>query len=162
MKKIIIFLAGIIVLFAAIFLVTNMSKDQKKSENASKSAKSLYDGKDLKQETIDQLDDPNYQNIILPEDLEKKLANEQQTFVYFFSPTCPHCIKATPKMMKAAKAEGVHINQFNLWEFEDGWDKYHIESTPTLIVYNKGKEVDRLNGDTSQKTFASFIKQYKQ
>ncbi|MFS0783252.1 thioredoxin family protein [Bacillus sp. 1P06AnD] len=163
MKKIILFLVGIIVLFAAIFLVTNMAKDKETAKNASKSENSdLYQGKTLKNETAAQLDDPNYQNIILPDELEKKLASNDLTFVYFFSPICSHCVNATPKLMKAAKKEKVHINQFNLYEFEDGWDTYNIESTPTLSVFKDGKELDRLVGDTDEKTFTAFLKQYKE
>ena len=70
MKKVLIFLGIMIVLFIALALLTNMENSKKVSEN------NPY-GKDrLQPETIDLLDDENYQNIILPEKLEKKLADQ--------------------------------------------------------------------------------------
>ncbi len=67
MKKLLIIGSIIVVLFAAIIVLTNVSNKSKLAN-----AKDLYGDKELKQETIDQLDDKNYQNIMLPDELEKK------------------------------------------------------------------------------------------
>ena len=73
-----------IVLFIALALLTNMENSKKVSEN------NPY-GKDrLKPETVDLLDDENYQNIILPEKLEKKLADQEDATVYFFASDCTY------------------------------------------------------------------------
>ncbi len=54
-------------LFAAIIVLTNMSNSDKLKDNP-------YDTDNLQQSTIDLLDDENYQNIILPDDLKQKLS----------------------------------------------------------------------------------------
>ncbi|MEH6941479.1 thioredoxin family protein [Bacillus sp. JJ722] len=150
MKKIIIFLAIIIALFAGIAFMNSVQNKEKTADNP-------YGKEDLEPLTIDLLDDENYQNIITPKNLEKKLENEKQTFVYFFQPDCSFCKIATPKLMATAKEQGLDINQYNLMEFEEGWDQYDIEGTPTLVVYEDGKEVDRKVGDDSEKGFKEFL-----
>jgi thiol-disulfide isomerase/thioredoxin len=139
LKKIILFLVIIVALFAGIAYVTNMQNKEKAEGNP-------YGKDELNPATVDQLDDPNYQNLILPEELEKKLNNKEDVTVYFYSPTCPHCQKATPVLMPLADEMGVDIVQYNLLEFEQGWDDYGIESTPTLVHFEKGKEADRIVG----------------
>jgi thiol-disulfide isomerase/thioredoxin len=152
LKKVIIFLAVVIVLFAAIFFITKYQQNQKAKNNP-------YGKADLHPETVDQLDDPNYQNIILPNELKKKLDHKESLVVYFYSPICPHCKKTTPILMSLAKNMKVHIYQYNLLEFEQGWDDYHIQYTPTLVYFENGKEKARLVGEQPKEKFQSFLKE---
>lgn len=69
MKKLLIF-GGIIVAVFVLIFVLNAQK------NKDALANNPYDTDDLRQSTIDLIDDPNYQNIILPEELEKRLLLE--------------------------------------------------------------------------------------
>lgn len=134
-----IFLAIIVALFAALAIVNKMQNSEKAEGNP-------Y-GKDaLHPETVKQLEDKNYQNLILPNDLEKKLDKSEDAIVYFYSPTCEYCKIATPDVNKAAKDMGIDVKQLNVLEFEDQRDKYGIEFTPTLVVFENGKEKDRLEG----------------
>ena len=63
--------------------------------------------------------------------------------------------------MKAAKEQGVTIHQYNLLEFEEGWDKYGIDQTPTLVSYENGKQADVKIGEDSEAGFASFLEKHK-
>lgn len=141
MKKLGIIGAIIIVLFGGIILLTNMSNKDKLADNP-------YGTDNLKQSTIDLLDNEHYQNIILPDALEEKIASGEPVVAYMFSPECIHCQNFTPYLMPQAKEHGIHIDQLNLLEFNE-WNTYGIESTPTLIYFNEGKEVGRLLGDYS-------------
>lgn len=154
MKKIIIFGAIILVLFGALAFITTYQKNEKAEGN-------VYGKSDLHTATIDQLDDPNYQNIILPDELEKKLENKEDTIVYFFSPTCEHCKVTTPVLMPVADEVGVEINQYNILEYEEGWDQYGITATPTLVHYKDGKEVDRIEGSNSEENFRTLLTDWK-
>ena len=145
MKKIIIFLAVIIVLFATIAVINNKQTAQKVEGNP-------YGKDTLDPATIAQLDDENYQNIILPEDLEKKLANKEDGVIYFYSSTCAHCKSATPKIMEEAEKLGIEVLQYNLQEFEQGWDDYGIQSTPTLVVFEDGKLKESPAGTSQELT----------
>lgn len=154
MKKLIIFGAIILVLFGTLAFVTSYSQKEETKGNP-------YGKDTLKTSTIKQLDDPNYQNIILPNEVEKKLKNKEDFIVYFYSPECPHCQRTTPILMPVAKDVGVTINQFNLLEFEDGWNNYNIHETPTLVHFKDGKEQDRIVGYQEEATFKNLLSKWK-
>ncbi|WP_182102739.1 thioredoxin family protein [Niallia taxi] len=150
MKKVLIFVGVIVVLFAGLAFVQKYQNDKASEGNP-------YNKDDLHTETIKQLDDPNYQNQILPEQLREKLSNREDLFVYFYSPTCPHCQKATPKVVKVAKELGVDVYKFNLLEFEEGWDTYGIPGTPILAAISNGQEISRFSGDATEDEFRQFF-----
>jgi len=140
----------VVIAFVALYFLNNQSNKDKLADNP-------YKKDSLKQSTIDLLDDKNYQNIILPEELEKKIASGKREMVYFFKSDCVHCKKVSPILMPLAKDMGVHVDQYNLLEFEQGWDQYQIEGTPTLVYYKDGKEQLRVVGEQTKETFKQFF-----
>ena len=142
----------IIAAFVVLYFINNKSNEGKLANNP-------YGKDDLNQATIDILKDKNYQNIILPDKLEKKIASGDKEIVYFFQSDCPHCKKITPVLMPLAKDKGIHIDQYNLLEFEQGWKQYNIEGTPTLVYYKDGKEQLRVVGEQSADTFKKFFEE---
>ncbi|SDC23510.1 Thioredoxin [Paenibacillus sp. UNCCL117] len=159
MKKLAIYLSVILVLFGALFVINQQSNKAKYS----KYENNVYGiaPEKLNPETLKQLDDPNYQNIILPEALDQKIEKKESFFLYYFASTCVHCKATTPILMPAAKSLGVDIKQFNLEEFRNGWDRYKIEATPTLIYYKEGKEVERLVGEQTDAAIKAFLSKHK-
>jgi len=153
MKKILIFGGIVIILFGLLAFMTNYQKQQKIADIGD----NPYNKSDLKPATIELLDDPNYQNIILPEELDEMLDNKEDMIVYFFSSTCVYCKEATPILMPIAEEMNVDIKQFNLLEFEEGWDDYNINATPTLVRYEDGKEVERVEGLQSEEFFRELL-----
>src|SRR5690606_23674975 len=129
----IIFLVIIVGIFAALAIVTNMNNKEKSEGNP-------YNKETLDPKTIALLDDENYQNIITPDKLEKKLAENKDVTVYFFKSDCPACMDTTPIIAPLAKEMNIDLVQFNLLEFDSGWDDYEIEFTPTIVHYKNGKE----------------------
>lgn len=154
MKKLLVISATIIMLFVALVAVTNKASSDKLS-----SVENLYGTTDLQPETIDLIGDKNYQNIILPDALKSKIENEEKTVGYFFSPTCVYCKAFTPEMMPIADEYGIEIHQLNLLEYQDSWTDYNIESTPTLIYFKDGKEVDRVVGQAPEEQVRQFFDQ---
>ncbi|MDZ5713122.1 thioredoxin family protein [Jeotgalibacillus haloalkalitolerans] len=150
MKKILIFGGVIVLIFAAIALITNM-------QNASKTEDNPYGKDDLDQSTIDLLDDENYQNQIVPEDLEERISSGEPTTVYFFSPECQYCLETTPMLAPLAEEMDVDMVQHNLIEFQDSWNKYGIQSTPTLIHYEDGEAVDGIVGAATEEDYRAFF-----
>ncbi|WLR52788.1 thioredoxin domain-containing protein [Bacillus tianshenii] len=153
MKKLLIFGGVIVALFVLLGVLTNMSNSQKAENNPF--------GKDeLHPETVKQLDDPNYGNYILPDELQTKLDNNEDVTVYFYSPTCGHCKKTTPVLKPVADELGVDMKMYNVLEFEQGWDDYAIEGTPTLIHFKDGKEAYRISGYHDAETFKKWFAQF--
>ncbi|HLR70410.1 MAG TPA: thioredoxin family protein [Pseudogracilibacillus sp.] len=153
-NKMLIIVGVIVLLFAGLYFVNNYKNKQAVEDN-----ENPYGKDNLKQETIDQLDDPLYQNIIVPEDLDAKLANGEDITVYYYSPTCVYCQKTTPVVVPIAEELGVDLKKMNLLEF-DKMDYYHIEGTPTIIHYENGEEVSRIVGEQPEENFRSFFKEY--
>lgn len=150
MKKMIGIAAVVVAIFALIIVLTNMSNNSKLADNP-------YDTDDLDPATIDQLDDENYQNIVLPDELDEKIASGEPTTVYFFSPTCQYCQQTTPVLMPVAEDMDVEVLQYNLLEYDQGWQQYFIEATPTLIHYENGEEVSRWVGAQPKENIEEFF-----
>ncbi|MGP4106605.1 thioredoxin family protein [Virgibacillus sp. L01] len=154
-KKMLIILASILVLFIALYFVIDYKNDQAMGDN-----ENPYGKDNLHQATIDQLDNPDYQNQITPDKLEEKLDNGEDVTVYFYDPTCPHCKRTTPILAPLAEEMGVDMKKLNVLEFEAAWNNYSIQSTPTLVHFEDGKEVDRVNGSQSEEIFRAFFNEY--
>ncbi|MBO8164383.1 MAG: thioredoxin family protein [Brevibacillus sp.] len=154
MKKIIIFLVIVVGLFAALGIVTHYSNKE--------AAKGNPFGKEtLHPATVAQLDDPLYGNQILPDELEAKLANKEELYVYFYSPICEHCKNTTPKLVPVAEALQVDVKKHNVLEFEEAWEKYKITGTPTLIHFKEGQEVARLVGGQDTDSLKKWFEEQK-
>ncbi|GGJ92144.1 thiol reductase thioredoxin [Lentibacillus kapialis] len=154
-KKMLIIVGSIVVLFAALYFVIDY-----KNQQATGDGDNPYGTDDLHQATIDQLDNPNYQNQILPDELQTKLDNGEDMMVYYYDPTCPHCQELTPRLIPIVEDMGVDMKKLNLLEFESAWRTYGIESTPTLVYFENGEEVDRVNGAQSDDIFRAFFNEY--
>jgi len=157
--KLAAYLGVIVVLIVALVFVNNLSNQA--------SADNVYGipTSKLSPQTVALLDDPNYQNIILEDELDQKIANKESFFVYFFSATCPHCINTTPLLNPLIEQAGVNVPQFNLDVYQHGFTKYDIFATPTLAFYQDGVRVDYIEGgfggSITEETFTDFFNKYK-
>jgi len=151
-SKMLMIIGAIAILFVALYFVIDY-----KNKQALDGTNNPY-GKDrLAQETIDQLDDPLYQNQMTPDALAETLEDGEDVTVYFYSPTCVYCQRTTPVLVPVAEDLGIDLKKLNLLEFKDSWDTYNIEGTPTLIHFENGEEVDRISGEQSEDVFREFL-----
>ncbi|HSP21476.1 MAG TPA: thioredoxin family protein [Planococcus sp. (in: firmicutes)] len=150
MKKMLIIGGVVVAIFALIIVLTNLSNNDKLANNP-------YDTENLEQPTIDLLTDENYQNIALPNEVDEKIKSGEPTTVYFFSPTCSHCLATTPILMPVADDMDVDVLQYNLLEYEKGWQDYFIEATPTLVHYENGEEIARWVGSQPKENIEEFF-----
>lgn len=153
-NKMLIIVAVILVLFGGLIVINNM-----KNKKAVTSENNPYGKETLHQETIDQLNDPLYDNIILPEDLDQKLADGEDVTVYYYSPTCVYCQRTTPVIVPLTEELGVDMKKMNLLEF-DLMKYYDVEGTPTVIHYKDGEEVARLGGQHEEEEYREFFEEY--
>jgi len=153
-NKMVLIILSILVLFGLLIFATNYKNNQtvQKEDNP-------YDKETLHQETIDLMDDPLYQNIIVPDELDDKLADGESATVYYFSPTCSYCQQTTPVVMPVAEDMDVDLLQMNLLEYEK-MDYYDVEGTPTIIHYEDGEEVDRIVGYHEEDEFRTFFEEH--
>ncbi|MCU5298649.1 thioredoxin family protein [Bacillus paranthracis] len=138
MKKMLIFGGIIIVLFAAIFAVTQMEK-----KNASTDEKGYYSNK------------------ISLEDLNKNIEDKKEQTIYFYQTSCVHCQKVSPIIVPLAKDLNVDMKVIDIENLNEPWDKYDIKGTPTIIHFKDGKEVSRISGEQSKEKFKEWFEQTK-
>lgn len=148
-------IAIVIVGFAAAFIFMN---------NASGNPEDGYypytdlESEQLEGATIDKLDDENYHYNKTFDETKEIIDAGEGEFVYFWSPTCVHCNAATPYLMDAFEQTGEEVTQLNVLEYQQPWSEYSIESTPTLIYFENGEEVDRFVGNPGNSDeYADFI-----
>lgn len=160
-KKLSFFFGILIVLIAALVLLNGLQKNTVYGKPA----------KDLYPATKAILDDPNYNKIIVPDQLQTKLDNKESFFVYYFASDCPHCMRTTPQIKPLADDLGINLHQFNLREFDEYFGKMNIDATPTLVYYKDGVESDRMKGGLIEpgtsdgytvENFKAFFEKHKQ
>jgi len=111
---------------------------------------------DLNPATRELLNDPNYQNIILPAELDKMVADKEDFYVYLFASDCGYCRQTTPQLVPLAQELGVDLPMFNLREFEQYFNKYNVNYTPTLAYFKDGVEVERLESGIAPEGTAGY------
>lgn len=154
-KKLTIIIAIIVVLFGALYFALNY-----KNEQALGDGDNPYGTTDLDQSTIDQLGDPLYENQILPDELQEQVESGEPTTVYFYSPDCVYCQQTTPYLVPLTEEMGVDMKKLNLLEFDEEAAPFGIQSTPTVIHYEDGKEVARLEGQYPEEQYETFFEEY--
>lgn len=149
-RNMIIFATVLVALIAVLVFVVNYQNTEKTEDNP-------YGKDNLHQKTIDQLDDPDYQNQIQPDDLEDQISSGEPTTVYFYDPICPHCQRVTPIVAPMAEKLGVDLVKMNLREFKNQGTKYGITATPTIVHFEDGEEVARIKGEQPVSSYDSFF-----
>lgn len=140
MKKLTLFLVAIVLVFIGGMIYSDYSSKQAAKGNP-------YGKETLNPATVAQLNNPLYDNQILPDQLKERLSRKEETYVYFYSPLCEHCERVTPYLVPLTKQLGIDMKKNNVLEFDQSWDDYKISGTPSLIHFKDGKEVDRIEGE---------------
>ena len=153
-KKVIIIVSSVVVLFIALIFAVNYKNNQALDGD------NPYGTTDLDQATIDQLGDPLYENQVLPDDLLEQVNSGESTTVYFYSPTCSFCQQTTPYLVPLSEDMDVDLKKLNLLEFGSEAGPFAIQSTPTVVHYENGEEIARLEGQHQEEQYESFFNQY--
>ena len=149
MKKLLIIGGAIIAIFILIVVLSNKSDETKLKDNP-------YGTDKLSKSTIDLIGNENYSNIVLPDDLFKKIEAGESVTAYYFHPECQYCMQMTPVMMPIATEMDVNVLQYNMMEFghKVGMDTdYKIDPWPALVHYKDGKEVGRMARRTTRRKY---------
>lgn len=81
---------------------------------------------------------------VTPEEFDSKvLSNNKKTVVLFYASWCPYCANFKPTF-EASKLEST--NKIGALVDEDEnplWDRFNIQSVPTIIAFQNGKIIAR-------------------
>jgi thioredoxin 1 len=87
------------------------------------------------------------------------LKSEKPVFVDFWAEWCGPCRMVGPVVEQIAQthSDKIKVVKLNVDENQDIAMKYGIQSIPSLMVFNKGKEVNRTVGAAPKDTYLKFI-----
>ena len=96
-----------------------------------------------------------------PATLKKMIKNDDiPLIVDFWAPWCGPCRMMAPEFAKAAQAlaPNVRFAKINTEDFPQVSAERGIRGIPLLILFEKGKEVDRLPGARPAKDIEAFVR----
>jgi len=96
---------------------------------------------------------------ITDQELKQMIAQDDNFFVYFYSPTCPKCAKAEPLIAKAVQVSQVRMVALNLLQYPAIKADLLVPGTPTIYYYKNHKLVKGVTGDlASYQEYVSLFK----
>lgn len=106
----------------------------------------------------------NLYEVIDLEKLSTIMKKDATTIIYFFKDNCSPCSSFKTILNRVIEKEGYIIYALNLSMESDEYfnitDKYQLEYTPTLVVFKKEKEIDRIEGAVGNDELENFLKKY--
>ncbi len=94
-------------------------------------------------------------NAVTPDELETKISEEEEVIVYFWQTGCEYCEQVKPyvePLIEENDAVSINLADHNVWT------TYGINGTPTMIRFQDGKEVGRVEGAVSEQQYETFFK----
>lgn len=141
-------IVALVVGFIALVVVLGGQKEQEVETALENSPYTDIEGEDLSQATINTINDENYNRNVTYDESVEKINNEEEVYVYYWSPTCQYCITETPKIVDIFNnlEEDKEFVQVNILEYEQALEGAELSGTPTLTKYVDGEVVSQLVG----------------
>lgn len=160
-KKKIVIISIIILVIFGIFIGLKMMVDSNNKEKVEKLTG--YEDKnpnDLHQSTLDLVDNPVYDRTVSFSKIDEKVSENEESFVYLYSPECVHCKAFTPELTDYLNKEKIkNVYYINVLEYPEAFTKYNAMYTPTMLkVSNENFEKTRFEGAVPMEDLKKFFK----
>lgn len=86
---------------------------------------------------------------VTPQELKQMIDQDNNFFVYFYSPTCPKCAEAEPFIAQAVQISKVRMVALNVKEYPDTKAELQVPGTPTIYYYQNHKVAKGVTGALS-------------
>lgn len=94
-------------------------------------------------------------NAVTADELETKISEDEEVVAYFWQTGCEYCEQVKPyvePLIEEYDAVSINLTDHNVWT------TYGINGTPTIIRFQDGKEVERVEGAVSEQQYETFFK----
>ncbi len=95
------------------------------------------------------------------QDLEKILQTKDKYFILFYAEWCPFSQRFLPIFEQCAKEAEYECYRMDIDEYPQLCNRYSVEVYPTIVFFEKGKPVERVDGihgvGLSEKQFKELI-----
>ena len=102
------------------------------------------------------------EDILGKEELDKVLVNNSLTLVDFYASWCAPCKMQTPLLIEFNQEMSgkVKIIKIDVDQNPELANKYSVESIPTIILFQNGKEKEKTVGLTTKATLSEMLIKY--
>lgn len=83
---------------------------------------------------------------VSPQELRQMIQDENDFYVYFYSPTCKDCIKSDPKLAEALRSVQVTIVRLDVKKYEEAKEEFQVPGTPSIFYYKDHKLLRGISG----------------
>lgn len=92
-------------------------------------------------------------------DYQDIVSSGKRVMIEFYATWCPHCQRMMPivDQIKELTTGSAEIYQFDIDKNQETADQLDVQSIPTFIVYDNGKEVWRHSGEINAELLLSKI-----
>lgn len=169
LKTVAIIILVLIIVFGGSYLASEIKSDKNTSSNkttTSDNNNTSTDSDDSSSISEDKQAELN--SIDIDEYLSLKKGSDK-SIIYISRPTCHYCQQEDPIMKNIVYETKITVNYLNTDELDDDGNTKLIKSddyfsegygTPLILVVQKNKIVDKIEGLTSKEDIMSFFKKY--
>ncbi|MGE7975731.1 thioredoxin family protein [Bacillus cereus] len=96
---------------------------------------------------------------ISKEELKQKIQSHEEFIAYYYQPTCHYCKQVAPDINSMSKKHDRTIYRIDISkpENQSAFQEFDIPGTPVVVAYNRGEEIERLEGAVSAATYDGFF-----
>ena len=166
-KNATIIILVLVIVFGGSFLASEVKSDKSKSNNTTTTNKQ-ENNTTSNDDEISEDKQAELNSIDIDKYLSLKKGNDK-SIIYISRPTCHYCQQEDSIIKNIVYETKVTVNYLNTDELDDDGNSKLIKSddyfsegygTPLLLVVQKNKIVDKIEGLTSKENIVSFFKKY--
>ena len=164
---IIIFLV-LVIIFGGSYFASELKSDKYKNNSTTTSDNTNTSSDDTSSSDISEDEQAELNSIDIDKYLSLKKGSDK-AIIYISRPTCHYCQQEDPIIKNIVYETKITVNYLNTDELDDDGNTKLIKSddyfsegygTPLILVVQKNKIVDKIEGLTSKEDIVSFFKKY--
>lgn len=168
LKTGVIIVLVLVIIFGGSYFASELKSDKYKNNSSTTSSDNTNISTDNTSSEISEDKQAELNSIDIDKYLSLKKASDK-SIIYISRPTCHYCQQEDPIIKNIVYETKVTVNYLNTDELDDDGNSKLIKSddyfsegygTPLLLVVQKDKIVDKLEGLTSKENIVSFFKKY--